>query len=244
MPYATNLFFQEMNTFMNMGARILTSREPMRLKGLDRVEDMVNVDIEGVSQPLVPRVIPEISVPPLPENPPAATTEQISEELAKLNATSIINAANVANTVNTTVNTLQQPQQLQTQLQNQFQQPLQQQDIQLAPGSFNTVQQTQQQFPIMQQQPSIEPMAVTTSGIPIINIDTSPNAMEQSGLTQPRDATSSINLPQQQQPQQSSRRRVTRLPPQQQQPQQQEQSQEQEPPKQQYAQQVSVEKLG
>jgi len=98
----------------------------------------------------------------------------------------------------------------------------------------------------MQQQPEIEPMAITTSGIPIINIDTSPTAMEQSGLKQPNDATAILTPPQQQSVQQPSRRRVTRLqqPQQIQQSQQPQQPQEQEQPKQQYAQQVSVEKLG
>jgi hypothetical protein len=94
-------------------------------------------------------------------------------------------------------------------------------------------------------------MAVTDTGIPIINIDTSQEAMSQAGLTQPRDATVSIAAlaPQVQQVQDTPRRRYVRKQPQQPYQQSQQPSQQfpqqmtQDSPVQQYQQQISVEKL-
>jgi DNA-directed RNA polymerase II subunit RPB2 len=233
MPYATNLFFQEMNTFMNMGSRILTTHEPTKLKGMDQVEQLVKVDITGVPQPLQPIEFPEINLPLLPTRAPAPTATEVAEELAKLNGEAV-EAYKAPPPVN--LNTLSQ---LQTTAN-----PVQE-EIQLAPGSFAPTQPQVQAFQEPQQ--TIEPAAVTTTGIPIINIDTSPSAMAEAGLREPKESTGAITQLQQQQAplqgQSSTRRRLIRRTPQQPQQEQQQQPEEEQGP-QQYAQKVTVNKLG
>jgi len=236
MPYATNLFFQEMNTFMNMGSRILTTHEPTKLKGMDQVEQLVKVDITGVPQPLQPIEFPEINLPLLPTRAPAPTTTEVAEELAKLNGEAV-EAYKAPPPVN--LNTLSQLQSKATTAQE---------EIQLDPGSFAPIQPQVQA--LQQPQQTIEPAAVTTTGIPIINIDTSPSAMAEAGLREPKESTGALTQLQQQQAplqgQSSTRRRLVRRIPQQ--PQQQQQQQQQQPEEdqgpQQYAQKVTVNKLG
>jgi hypothetical protein len=84
MPYSTKLFFQELNTFLNMGLRILTSRDTTRLKGLDTVEELAEVDMEGTAQVLKPLVYQTIKVPERVNQPLRTTAAEIQRNIMLL----------------------------------------------------------------------------------------------------------------------------------------------------------------
>jgi DNA-directed RNA polymerase II subunit RPB2 len=76
MPYATKLLADELNTYMNMGMRILTGKSITVLK--DNLESVEGQDIEGIlKQPLKDRIMPETRIPEYREPPKEI---QISEE--------------------------------------------------------------------------------------------------------------------------------------------------------------------
>jgi len=254
MPYATNLFFQELNTFMNMGSRILTTHDVTKLKGMDKVEELAAVTIQDVDQILPEVVYPDTVVPALPEKPVLQTAAQVSAELGKLQDESVELYQSVLNVQPTGMEQVQvqeqQSQQPMVQMQLQEQGP----QVQLQPSQTNlTGMNGIQVMPnsITGFNPvSNQVVTETDTSKPVFLIDTSAAALESSGLKQPGDATKSIAPPtqfqqdtlqqQQQQPQQS-RRRVVRS---QQQPgqqpgQQQEQRQAGAP-----QQPIIVEKLG
>jgi len=80
MPYATKLLADELQTFMNMGLRILTA------KGLTRLEESqialpMGAEIQAaIARPLPERVLPETRVPEFREAP-AAPAEPAEEDL-------------------------------------------------------------------------------------------------------------------------------------------------------------------
>jgi hypothetical protein len=241
MPYATHLFFQEISTFMNLGFRMLTTHDATKLKGFESIGVTTDLDMEGALQPLPTRVYPDIiqtisNVPTKQYNP---TTAEVEEALANLKEEDFSVPEGTTSLPITLVN--------QIQLQSGSIAPNQQQQLQ--PGSI---------VPVLNQQiQSSSNTSITELGAPIINIDTSPRAMTEAGFKEPSDATKSIAPPlqplvQEQQPQQQRRPRLQRRPqsqPQQfqeptQQLQQQQPLQEGEGEQKQYAQRVSVEKLG
>jgi DNA-directed RNA polymerase II subunit RPB2 len=82
MPYATKLFMQELDTFLNLGMRILTTHDTQRLRGMDTVNEMVMADATKASQPIPLIVQREETVPEvvLPEKAP--TVEEVNREMA------------------------------------------------------------------------------------------------------------------------------------------------------------------
>jgi hypothetical protein len=79
MPYATKLFLQELDFFMNLGVRILTTKDSMQLHGLKTIEGEVAADAEG--EPLPVRVYKEVSVPEILE---VQQTVSVEDAVAKL----------------------------------------------------------------------------------------------------------------------------------------------------------------
>jgi hypothetical protein len=193
MPYVTKLFFQEMETYMNMGFRLLTTRDVARLKGLDTVEEMTAANVANLAQPLPELVYPDDALPELPAvNLPAPTAYNVAKQIQTLRE----EAAAVTQLAQPQVN--QAPQQVQPPPStNQIpansvipvltnftapqqpaplqQAPVPQADIQLQPGSFSAA-------------PAIEGavIATTEAGQPIINISTDERTLSESGLVQPR----------------------------------------------------------
>jgi DNA-directed RNA polymerase II subunit RPB2 len=221
-PYSTKLFFQEMESFMNMGFRVLTTRDVTKLKGLDKVQEDTMIDVEGVSQPLPTMIYPEIALPELKPNAPAPTIEELQKQIENLNAKAqeeyqtdqqIIQRANEAllkdvktfPVVNLQSNQIQpvQNQIQQNQIQNQNQQP------------YQTIQPSiRVPVPVTSEGTIV---ATTEKGDPIIAVDTSEQTLKQNGLVQPRDSTAPLEpIPQ---PEYTTMRRIRR--PRTQQPQQQ-----------------------
>ena len=86
MPYATKLLMQELNAFENIGLRVLTTKDVTRMKGLDTLNQLQNVNTNIVSQPLPQIVIqePDNYVPPKKENKVLPTAYDVQKELELL----------------------------------------------------------------------------------------------------------------------------------------------------------------
>lgn len=232
MPYATKLFDQEMATFMNMSTRYLTTRDTTRLNGLDAVEQLAEVNVTGVNQTLQPIVYPSHHVPELVKQVALPTAGDIQKTLAALNdearsayqaeVASVMPPPGAAPATNA-------------------------QEIQLAPNSFGPPAAPSQpaqplvNIPVAQAINGEGVIATAENGAPIINIDTSDQALQAEGLTVPADATRSLQPPGPQGPQGQMggyppirrQRRAPSQPRWQQQPQQQPQQPSWAPPSQQ-----------
>jgi hypothetical protein len=86
MPYATKLLFQELCAFENIGLRVLTTKDVTRIKGLDTLNQLTNVNTSIISQPLPQVTIKEEDtyVPPKKENKVLPTAYDIQTELQLL----------------------------------------------------------------------------------------------------------------------------------------------------------------
>jgi hypothetical protein len=208
-PYATKLFMQEMETFANMGMRILTTRDTQRLRGLDHVTELT-VAKGAVAQPLQNRVYEQPEVPALQNAKPVPTAAEIAREMDMLQAQAVqtfqqdlqLQAANTIAGQPATALQQEASQIIQGLAVNQVQ-PLQQQQqgnqyqavgnqfIQLMPGSVMPAAAAGPAA--IPGQPPVE--LVTEAGAPVINIDTTPAAMAAAGLRQPGDATAAIQPP-------------------------------------------------
>ena len=69
MPYATKLLLQELECFMNISCRSLTTYEPSKLHGIKDIEGRVADETEDLSMPLPTRVYAETRVPEIRETP-------------------------------------------------------------------------------------------------------------------------------------------------------------------------------
>jgi DNA-directed RNA polymerase II subunit RPB2 len=203
-PYATKLFFQEMETFMNMSARLLTTHDTHKLKGLEAVHDLRTVNAAEFSKPLPKLEIPENSVPELPkEVAPAPTNAEITAQLATLQdaqekSVAAFQAAPLA-----------QPQQLQQSQPSHppipnLTVPGQVATVELAPGSIAPIprasivpQLEASGAPTLLPVTNVEGAVVaeTADGNPIIQVRTDDAALREIGLTQPGEATQSIRPP-------------------------------------------------
>ena len=255
MPYATKLFIQEMETYTNMSMRILTTKSVIKLKGIESVEELVEGSI-GSEQPFSQIIYPEYSVPELNTIIQTPTTANVTQELAKINAIQVneesmqeqLPADGALLPETQPQLQVQQPQVQQPQVQQpQPQQPQPQQPQPQQPQQPQVTRQVRIR-PRVQQggaQEQIEPEFVTQTDVPILVIDTGPEAMASEGLRPPRDSIPVNNQPvlQEESYNQPSRpRRQSRLP---QQQQQQQDNNEEEPPKQVYTSApVKVMKLG
>jgi DNA-directed RNA polymerase II subunit RPB2 len=181
MPYATKLFDQEMATFTNMSTRYLTTRDTMRLNGLDVVEELAEVNATGINQTLQPIVYPSHHVPELVKQVALPTAGDIQRTLATLND----EARNVYQAEVASVMPPPAPNA---------------QEVQLAPNSFGPPVPAQPAqpavvIPVAQAINGEGVIATADNGAPIINIDTSERALQAEGLTIPSDATRSLQPP-------------------------------------------------
>jgi DNA-directed RNA polymerase II subunit RPB2 len=186
MPYATKLFDQEMATFMNMSMRYLTTRDTMRLNGLDSAEQLAEANATTMNQVLQPILYPSHHVPELVKQVALPTAGDIQKTLAMLNdeARSAYQAE-IASVVPPP----------QPEVGNE-------QEIQLAPNSFGPPSMGPTQpaqpttiIPVAQAVNGEGVIATTDDGAPIINIDTSERALQAEGLSVPSDATRSLQPP-------------------------------------------------
>jgi len=69
MPYATKLLLQELECFMNISCRSLTTYEPSKLHGIKDIEGRVADETEDLNMPLPTRVFSELRVPEIREMP-------------------------------------------------------------------------------------------------------------------------------------------------------------------------------
>lgn len=214
-PYATKLLLQEMETYLNMSCRMLTTRDTQRLKGIDSVQQITATNVSGLSQPLPALVTPEYSVPELPAKPTnLPTTAQLSAQMADLDkaqdaaveafkvktATEAAAAASVAQAIpeSQRIPVLIQPSAAAVPQTNAI-------GVTLAPGSIApiprapVVQAPQPGAPI----PTVVPVAdyqgavvaETADGAPIIQVATDEATLRQSGLVQPSDAVRPVGRP-------------------------------------------------
>jgi hypothetical protein len=214
-PYATKLLLQEMETYLNMSCRMLTTRDTQRLKGLDSVQQITATNVSGLSQPLPALVTPEYSVPELPSKPTnLPTTAQLSAQMADLDkaqdaaveafkvktATEAAAAASMAQAIpeSQRIPVLIQPSAAAVPQTNAI-------GVTLAPGSIApiprapVVQAPQPGAPI----PAVVPVAdyqgavvaETADGVPIIQVATDDASLRQSGLVQPSDAVRPVGRP-------------------------------------------------
>jgi hypothetical protein len=205
-----------MESFMNMGFRVLTTKDVTKLKGMDKIQEDTALDLEDAAQPLPTMVYPETVLPELQQPVPAPTAEELQKQIEALNMkaqeeyqteqqakTEVLQKANEALLEDVKTFPVVSLQPLQTQMQSS------QNQIQ--------TQQTQQQL-----QPSIRVpvpvnlegtiVATTEKGEPIIAVDTTEQALKENGLVQPRDSTASLE-PQMMMPQQQfTPRRIRRQP--------------------------------
>ena len=191
-PYATKLFFQEMETYMNMGFRMLTTKDAVKLRGVGKIQETAEINMAGLSQPLPQLVYPETAIPELSKGAPLPTAAELAKQIAELNDRAV-----------TTYQTVDQAQAEITQQPIQQAQPLVQplqQQVQLQPASIMPTLVSQQQpfvngatiTAIPSTPPEGSIVATTEQGAPIINVDTSDQTMRTFGLTQPRDATANL----------------------------------------------------
>ena len=87
MPYATKLFFQEMEVFMNMGMRLLTSHDVERLPAVEDVAELTEEAAASLDNELVPRTYAEEeTVAPYQPAVALPTLDEIRENAAQLQA--------------------------------------------------------------------------------------------------------------------------------------------------------------
>jgi DNA-directed RNA polymerase II subunit RPB2 len=223
-PYATKLLFQEMETYLNMSMRILTTKNTSRLNGISNIQEVNDANVEGITQPLPSINAPETQVPELPPKVQSLTAAEINKQLASLRQEQ-----------EKSVNEFQAPQQ------NQVKNEIQLDSRSIIPQAQQTqVPSNQQIIPSLLPSASVEGAVVaeTEEGIPIIQVNTDVSAMKESGLVMPSDSTKPIitSTPhfQEYAPQPLPRRVIRRKP---QYSQQQYAPQEYAPPPQQYDQQ-------
>jgi DNA-directed RNA polymerase II subunit RPB2 len=176
-PYATKLLFQEMETYLNMSMRILTTKHTSRLNGISSIQEVNEANAEGITQPLPSISAPETQVPELPPKVKSLTAAEINKQLASLQQEQ-----------EKSVNTFQaqQPQQ----------QPLLDTRSIVSLPPINTTPNLPPQAVIPSFLPTASAdgavVAETEEGIPIIQVNTDASAMKESGLVMPSDSTKPI----------------------------------------------------
>jgi hypothetical protein len=168
MPYSTKLFIQEMEFFMNMGSRALTTHETNKLHGLRDIEGRVSDETEDLNMPLPTRVFQEFSIPEMRE---VSTNIPIEEALRGLQdvqkqTTGLIEELKI-NMVKNDLPEVQlnlEPGQAQGQGQEQVQ------------------AQVQNQGQVSSKIPIVEKQEIPEDSAPVIVVDTSQPAMIAEGL--------------------------------------------------------------
>ncbi len=203
-PYATKLFFQELEMFANMGMRILTTRDTTRLNGMRHVSELV--DAKGqVAQRLRSRVYHEPEVPTLQNVRPAPTAADIARELDTLQIRAVRTFQQELQGAAATTIANQQPTNAQREASRVIQGLVAANqgpgDVQLAPASIAPAPAPAPApaaaQPLQLIQGAHPPLDIVPGdgGAPVITIDTTPGAMAAAGLRVPGDATASLQPP-------------------------------------------------
>jgi DNA-directed RNA polymerase II subunit RPB2 len=209
-PYATKLFFQEMECFMNMAPRILTSRDTNHLKGIEALQRDTIINPAEFTKPLPMIQIPEVSVPELPKNTVRAPTNaEITAQLTAIQAEQEKSLNQFQAGITATQPPSQGPQQPThppiPNLTIPGQVTTLQQQVELAPESIAPIPRVSNvsQVAPTNGAPTLLPVAnvegavvaETAEGNPIIQVRTDDDALREIGLTQPGDATQPIRGP-------------------------------------------------
>ena len=207
-PYATKLLLQEMEMYLNMSSRILTTRDTKRLKGIDSVQQITATNVSGISQPLPALVVPEHFVPELPARPTnLPTAAELSAQMADLDKAqeAAVDAFKVKTaTAATAAVAIPESQRIPVLIQSAVPQT-NAVGVTLAPGSIAPIPRA----PVVQMPqpgapaPTVIPVAdfqgavvaETADGTPIIQVATDDAALRQSGLLQPSDAVRPVGRP-------------------------------------------------
>ena len=211
-PYATKLLFQEMETYLNMSCRMLTTRDTQRLKGLDSVQQITATNVSGIAQPLPALITPEYSVPELPSKPTnLPTTAQLSAQMADLDRAQDaaveafkVKTATEAAAAASMAQAIPESQRIPVLIQSAVPQT-NAIGVTLAPGSIAPILRA----PVVQAPqpgapaPTVVPVAdyqgavvaETADGVPIIQVATDESTLRQSGLVQPSDAVRPVGRP-------------------------------------------------
>lgn len=208
-PYATKLFLQELQTFANIGTRILTSHDVTKFKSMESVRELMKAKAQ-VDVPLRPYVPREVEVPEEAPYVPAPTAADIAQELAALNDRAVQGFQQEAQAMATERFNGQAPTALAQEATNIIQGLTTQANQQAPTGQIpqvqpNPMQPTNQLVPLPQpigQPPMNQPMqgtnqptTVTQEGVPVFNIDTSEDALRSIGLVEPRDSRQPVGPP-------------------------------------------------
>ena len=191
-PYATKLFIQEMDTFANIGMRFLTSRDTMRLRGLEKVEELTRANAEAIlSQPLKRVVVKDIVVAEAQHQPEQFPTDaDIGKEFAKLQEQAVEsfqkeNAQPLALPLPLPL----APAEPALQPGPPLPLPLASAQPVLQPGSIAPGPPLPLPLPLPLPQPT-EGLIITPGLAPVLNVDTSDAALAAAGLTAPAVAPS------------------------------------------------------
>ena len=196
-----------MECFTNMSSRILTSHDTNRLKGFELIQNRTNINPAEFSKPLPMLPIPENSVPDLPkEVARSPTSAEVAQQLANLQAVQEQSVTAFQTTsAQQPVYYSQPTQQTRPPIPNLTiagQVATLQPQVELVPGSIVPIPRASvvSQFASTNGAPTLLPVAnvegavvaETAEGNPIIQVRTDNEALRESGLTQPGDATQSI----------------------------------------------------
>ena len=197
-PYATKLFIQEMETFANMSMRILTSRDTMRLKGIEKVEELTRVNAESIlSQPLKRVAVKDVVVAEVQLQPEQFLTDLDIDKAVQAFQTehavvaqpvveTVLQPGSIAPPLHGPVQNLQ-PGPVQIALQPGSIAPLQPEPLQnLQPGPVQIALQPGSIAPPLPAQPQ-EGLIITPGLAPVLNVDTSDAALAAAGLTAPAE---------------------------------------------------------
>jgi DNA-directed RNA polymerase II subunit RPB2 len=84
MPYASKLFLQEMDFFMNMGARLLTTKDVERLPAVADIEEETVAEAANIDAELPVRTYTEVYVPELRKEEVTPTIKEIESQVAQI----------------------------------------------------------------------------------------------------------------------------------------------------------------
>lgn len=210
MPYASKLFIQELDTFLNMGVRLLTTKDVERLPVISDIEEITSITAESLDIDLPMRVNAEILVPEIRKvDEELSAISEIKEQVAELEKRQgeiMEEEKRLQNERNAITSGLLIPgqhliQPVQPLNTNQFQQQPQEQPIQ----PIQTIQTIQTNTIVQQPQEQIDigfgpgmdiiPGKLGEGNNATLFIDTTDKALELEGIVQPNTMSAPLGSP-------------------------------------------------
>jgi hypothetical protein len=84
MPYASKLFLQELDFFMNMGSRLLTTKDVERLPAVAEIEEETLAEAANIDAELPVRTYTEVKIPELRAEAALPTVKEIESQVAQI----------------------------------------------------------------------------------------------------------------------------------------------------------------